>query len=348
MKVIFLCFFSFSIYAAEVDHYLFMYDNQKDATPVLNKRFNSMLAESIAKQNKNAYVSKKCTRVVAKAGKGFKQGTESKIGRWLRDTYKVDQRPRSINGKGHSYYDESIYFDPKVKDIWPMTILKNLAPIINVGGVYVGGDKIGHMTGVGLSMYTTYLRSRKLGRSEKKAERKAFNFGYLTEITLLGAMGSKVTSFGDLEANYQGYRMFRDLCEKNYVTKNDQGKWHINKKVDLRDYINPYMNEIFNPSVYTKKRRKLVVNHIDQKYCTERYFKKSHLISRQMYYKSIARPSPMQLYLKEKIKRGKLDDHLRNHIVNICYETESPISKSLVDYKSLFQILMARLDGHQD
>lgn len=318
MRLLLLFLFSTSIFAAEVDHYLYMYDNQRDASKVLNQRFNSMLAENIKKQNNNRTARKKCTRVVSRAGEDFKQGTESKIGRWLRDTYKVDQRPRTVNGKGHSYYDESIYYDPKVPDVWPMTILKKLAPIINVNGVYVGGDKIGHMTGVGLSMYTTYLSSRKIGRSEKRAEKAAFRLGYFTEITILGAMGSKVTSFGDLEANYQGYRMFRDLCEKKHVVKDRQGKWVLKKKVDLRNYINPDMNEVFNPSVYTKKRRKLVVKNITEKYCNEDYFKKSHLISRQRYYKSIAKASPMQFYLKDKIRRRKLDDHLKNHIINIC------------------------------
>jgi hypothetical protein len=167
-------------------------------------------------------------------------------------------------------------------------------------------------------MYTTYLSSRKIGRSEKRAEKAAFKLSYFTEITILGGMGSKVTSFGDLEANYQGYRMFRDLCEKKYVVKNDQGNWYLKKKVDLRDYINPDMNEVFNPPVYTKKRRKLVVKHIQEKYCNDEYFKKSHLISRQRYYKSITKPSPMKVYLKEKIRRRKLDDHLRNHIIAIC------------------------------
>jgi len=297
-----------------------MYDHQKDASKVINEKFNSMLAESVKEQNKNSLVRKKCTKVVAKAGDIFKKGTESKIGRWLRDTYKVDQRPRAINGKGHSYYDQSIYYDPKVPDIWPMTILKKLAPIVNVNGVYVGGDKIGHMTGVGLSMYTTYLTSRKFGRSVKKAEKKAFDLSYFTEITILGGMGSKVISFGDLEANYQGYKMFRDLCEKGYVAKDTKGQWHLKRKINLSNYINPYMNEIFNPSVYTKKRRKLVVKNMNQKYCNEEYFKKSHLISRQTYYKSIAKPSKMQAYLKSKIKRKKLRDHFENHILNICHK----------------------------
>ena len=122
-----LCFLvSLNLFSAEVDHYVFMYDNQRDASTILNEKFNSMLAKSIKKQNKR----KKCTKVVALAGKDFKKGTESKIGRWIRDTYLVDQRPRQVNGKGPPYYDISIYYAPKVPDIWPMTIYLRRPPLI--------------------------------------------------------------------------------------------------------------------------------------------------------------------------------------------------------------------------
>jgi len=320
LKLILIILIPLNLLSAEIDQYPFMFENQRDASKAINYKFNSMFKKYVESINKKLIKRRRCSQVVLEAAAKLQKGVESKIGRWIRVTNKVDQRPRAINGKGENYYKESIYYDPKVPDIWPWTILKQLTPIVNFNGIYIGGDKIGHMTDQGLAMYRRFIDAKNVGRSDTTAENKAFHLGVFSELTVLGGHGSQVTSFGDLEANYQGYRLYRNMCEgKNpIIKKNKKGKWTVTRKIDLRNYVTPYMNEVFYANVYSKSKKKLVYKHIKKKYCNVNYFKNSHLMERQSYYLSIAKPSPMHKYLRRRIKKGEIKDNTKNHIYHIC------------------------------
>lgn len=72
-----------------------------------------------------------------------------------------------------------------------------------------------------------------------------------------------VSSYADLEANYQGYIMARDLCTQGKLKTHD-GYWELVQQVNIGNYVNPNWDEGYNTSGYTAKRDKKVRDNLEQ------------------------------------------------------------------------------------
>ena len=71
-----------------------------------------------------------------------------------------------------------------------------------------------------------------------------------------------VHSNADVEANYQGVMLYRRLFfgESPYYIFKD-GKIHVNKDVDLCEYVNPKFDEVINPNTYLRKPKVIGGRH---------------------------------------------------------------------------------------
>ena len=96
------------------------------------------------------------------------------------------------------YLRSSIYRKPAFPFVIPM------ARTWNIGGVHVGGDKIGHMLGHGRYYYGRYLRARAAGASPEEAMESIVRWGVGVESKIVGGLVDGVFSHADLEANFQG------------------------------------------------------------------------------------------------------------------------------------------------
>ena len=126
-------------------------------------------------------------------------------------------------------------------------------PTINVGGVYVGTDKIGHFFSQGRKFYR---RFRRFGD-----EAQAARWSIVTETGLFGRLTTGVLSNADLVANYEGYLFYRGLLHDAVVGgKPALFRWQEDKPVRQRDFtwrdhVNPFWDEALNPNAYSPALR---------------------------------------------------------------------------------------------
>ena len=126
-------------------------------------------------------------------------------------------------------------------------------PTINVGGVYVGTDKIGHFFSQGRKFYRRY---RRLGDEERAAR-----WSVVTETGLFGRLTTGVLSNADLVANYEGYLFYRGLLHDGVVGgKPALFRWQQDELVRQRDFtwrdhVNEFWDEALNPNAYSPALR---------------------------------------------------------------------------------------------
>lgn len=126
-------------------------------------------------------------------------------------------------------------------------------PTINIGGAYVGTDKIGHFFSQGRKFYRRY---RRLG-DEKRAAR----WSVVTETGLFGRLTTGVLSNADLVANYEGYLFYRGLLHDGVVGGKpalfrwQQGGLVRQRDFTWRDHVNEFWDEALNPNAYSPALR---------------------------------------------------------------------------------------------
>ena len=308
LAVLLLSLKSFSV---ETDQYMTWNVELKNSKQFVNEFINyemNNVLEEINKKNKKL----KCEKVAMKllAWNGRSTDFLSLIEKIIYEHPDVDRWP-SINFSQRGVVEESIYANV---DYFKYKVF---GVNVQLDGIYMGTDKLGHFVTVGLSYYKKYLRAKKWGLSKEKAIKKAIKLGIFSERTYYGKIISGVFSFADLEANYQGLKFAIDLCEGEnpLLEKNKENKWSLKKPFNITPYLNPKWDESFYPNTYTKKRWKQVKPKVLE-YCDKSY--ESAKKRRFDYYKSIDQETFSSLYLDELIKNGKLQGYENFSLKNIC------------------------------
>ena len=159
------------------------------------------------------------------------------------------------------YRNMSIYRDITFPYLIPM------ARTIRVGDMYFGIDKLGHMFGFGARYYQRYRRYMKHGATEQEAIGRIVRYGILTEKLLVGEYLDGVFAHADLEANFQGFMLSRDLCEGEdpYLAITDN-KWKLTRPIDMRMYITPDFDESYNLCHWWADRKREVLPILREEY----------------------------------------------------------------------------------
>lgn len=170
-------------------------------------------------------------------------------------TWKVDYSPRTA-----SEYFNSSSTNGAYRHIYG---LMPLDPAMRSGDILFGTDKLGHFFTNGLRHYDTYVEARKEGADDDEAMRRAIEDGIREEKTWLGLYPSGIFSFADLEANYQGLRFFRELCDgdspalilvddkaDDKAGKDGEKKWTLRTPFDIQRYVSPCWDEAYRPNYF--------------------------------------------------------------------------------------------------
>jgi ankyrin repeat protein len=140
--------------------------------------------------------------------------------------------------------------------------------VMNLYGVQLGADKIGHFTDMGMHYYQTYKGFRAKGESEQQAVRRAIAVGTSDplkgESALLGNWTAGDYSNGDLAVNYLGFVFYRNLTEPQMLKGQqrppmlvrDGQYWktapHVRPDSDFMQwFISDHLDEALNPGIYT-------------------------------------------------------------------------------------------------
>lgn len=249
-------------WALETDNYLSWGIELEDASPEINSFMSEQIELALAKSNAKAE-PQSCENVTFEIAKRFKTtpGTKS-LETFVNETLTSEKR----------FPESPYYLDQSILRNSSRFYLKysGLSPNIQMEGIYFGADKLSHFASTGRRYLKHYLKKIRKGYSEEEALQSMIRFGLLNEQTVLGLWASGVFSYGDMEANYQGFVFYKKLCldeKDNFLEKTEDGKWVLKNKPDMREYINPYWDETFNLSYFapgTWNRSSLIIK---DEYC---------------------------------------------------------------------------------
>ncbi len=161
-----------------------------------------------------------------------------------------------------------------------------IASVIQVNQVQIGSDKLGHFFNEG---YSLYLQNYK--RQDSSARTKSILFSsQSSESSFFGLETTKVKSYADLAANYDGSQFWNKLCgwpeknisvsEKKYFEsfkcapnaylKCENGNWAINpkQKISLKDFVTAAWDESINCSSFHEDIRESVFSEMTQRVYT--------------------------------------------------------------------------------
>lgn len=194
--------------------------------------------------------------------------------------------------------------------IWATRVaaLFGVGPTMQINGVLIGSDKIGHFLSQGRKFYRRYLRFN--------SESRAGEWSAYTERALFGQMSTGSYSNADLVANYEGYVFYRSLFEEGVIGDKPailswQGdKWLVQREFDWADHVNAYWDEALN------------INHYDS-------LLYEHMQTRLMTFCPDYRTQPASYTIRDEAALAKKYGHLqlRNtaelRLPNLCNEAAS-------------------------
>lgn len=245
-----LLFCQAAAFAAEADHYTVPDNEVADITYELNSRANELASAAL--------------RRLELEGACTDRGAEEQL-------YGALRRVFSRHGSG-ALVDEildgelrrtviplkaSVYRDwDLTSGIFLARSQLTLSPLIKLGGLVIGVDKLEHMFGSGFRYYQLrYLEDMPLKR--------VLALGAAAEKLYLGGnvLETGVFSFGDQSANFNGMRFWNHVLQKGddvlgrqynfgpYVLCRD-GRWEMNPRrpVDLSRYMDRSLQENYNCS----------------------------------------------------------------------------------------------------
>ena len=93
----------------------------------------------------------------------------------------------------------------------------------------------------------------------------------MTRSRLCGEYLDGVFSYADLEANFQGFMLARDMCQgSDPLLVLEAEKWRLTRPVDLRTYITPDFDESYNLSHWQADRKREVLAILREEYFEKR------------------------------------------------------------------------------
>ncbi|MGZ3809874.1 MAG: hypothetical protein ACXVCE_17450 [Bacteriovorax sp.] len=272
-SIVFVSLSSFSLHCAETDQFYATNAVIRESGQELNDFFHQRIQMGLDISN-HAKSLLGCREVAAQVltevlgefsiKEYAKDKYFSKVSLFAQHSPLVERYPEdSIDDE--SYRSHSIYRHRP----FPFNTVA-IARTININGIYVGTDKVGHFSIIGRAYYKNFLKGLAQGLTEEQAEMMAINKGIKQEVNFLGYTIGGTLAFGDLEANYQGLKFARHMCEgENPHLKLANGQWVENPQnaFDIRKYVNPKMDEAFNVSLWSPRIWRLMGKDILKAYC---------------------------------------------------------------------------------
>lgn len=222
--------------AFETDQFTYRQQQIADSENVLNREVNLAIGESILGVTDSSNKMLIINRIYRKLG-GL--SSVDKIESWATHSDQIERLPTPP--------DESIYADIPV---WA-TRLSGLAGVgatININGVLLGTDKLGHFFSQGRKFYVRWRRTQSVEDAAKQSA--------LTESAIFGQISTGTYSNADLVANYEGFRFYRSLFEADPLTNKtailiwQDNHWIMQRPFKWSDHVNDYWDEALNINHY--------------------------------------------------------------------------------------------------
>ncbi|QRN95451.1 hypothetical protein JRI60_41360 [Archangium violaceum] len=251
-------------HATETDQYFAIGKSPRDSLAVLDEKVNREILGALELVNRGAWDSTSCEDLAYRVHQRFRISGLHKIELWAEHTPRIERVPAD-DAYARFQKEDSVYRNDRLWD-WGLTF--GVKATFNVAGVHMGADKLSHFFQTGWKYHELFLEDRQAGVPEREALERAIQYGVETERSSLGLATTGVFSFGDLEANYQGFLFYRSLCqtENPRLLKTSEG-WRLTRPFDWREYISPRFDESYYNSAFTPKRWSEVRTNLRRDYC---------------------------------------------------------------------------------
>ncbi|MBF0365718.1 MAG: hypothetical protein HQK50_09110 [Oligoflexia bacterium] len=297
------------LHSIENDQYVSWGREIQDSGDIINDYLNSEFNKAIKSVN-GGLLRHTCQWVTHRIGWRFARRPLVKTDIWADNNPDIDKFPLERNDLRY----DGIYRDIKKKRFTGRNI--------NVSGINIGVDKLSHAIVMGYVYWVRYrMALKKYKRShtpleaEELAVKAAVRVGIWFETKL-----SSMPSYSDLEANFQGFLLYKNLCNGPNRSLKWFGakRWALTEPVNFKSIVNPYFNEIFNPSYHPKKEWSQVEPYLKE-YCTSGQTKER--FEELARYQAIAKKTPMSFsmqYINSLIAKGTMPDPRPQRLDHYC------------------------------
>ncbi|MEE8137807.1 MAG: hypothetical protein V3T81_02885 [Thermoanaerobaculia bacterium] len=307
------------IAAFETDQYLAWEQELEDSTDRVNGFVNDETVNVLERINRSGRPDLTCEEIPFRIyHRFFGSLLRSRIRHFLATDPEIDRFPdRKVGYFG--YIKRSVFRKPAFPFFLPM------ARTLRIDGINLGADKLGHLFGFGRRYYARYRRLRRRGLSEQEAMRRVVLWGYRMERIAVGGLVDGVVSHADLEANFQGLRLARNLCEAEppHLVRGDQG-WRLERPIDLRDYVNPRFDETYNQNRFTRLRWMRVKPILEKEYC--RKYRTAAVQGLMSRYRARDRPSFASAVIAEHTAKRGYDLRRRAQSLEVLCATDRAVA----------------------
>lgn len=238
---IFALIFTVQTQATEIDDTTSFYDEIPDSEAVLNQKTQELIDKALKNFlgcNQAALAKRASLKLT---GNLFYGAVESKANN-------LAEVPKISLKVSESIYKNSSYETSIVGRLF------GLGSTISINGYHIGSDKLGHFMDMGYSLW----KKTQAGGSLKDLIDQATN----EQQGIWGMWSTGIKSYGDIAANFDGYRFWRDfsgqgsqpyfVCEKNKLKQVRAFKWS--------DYVSAAWIEAINCSSYWDEGYSFYVN----------------------------------------------------------------------------------------
>jgi hypothetical protein len=193
------------------------------------------------------------------------------------------------------------------------------SPTVQVDGIRLGTDKLAHFMSEGW-WYYRWWRKHEDKYSADELQRKMIKYGVKLESGGQGYWVTGVFSPADLEANYQGFLFYQQLCHGDKpLLYQQEGRWHFSDAFDLRHYVNPDWDESWLPNIFKERRWKRIRKTVAT-YCPmlhSPWVEQQRAMYRERDIQSVSEKVLMDL-----VAEGKVPDPKRFDVVTVCGENQ--------------------------
>jgi len=252
-----------------------------------------------------------CESAVDNVQKHLQHSIFQPIELWILSSDLVDRIPR---GETADREYRATYLLSKT---FPLDYVRMLqpSPTLEVDGIRLGSDKLAHFFSEGW-WYYKHWKKRHVGDPPEQLQRSLFEYGVRLEQWIQGTATSGVFSPADLEANYQGFIFYRQLCHgAEPLLHRDGNRWRFSDTFDFRQYIYPEWDESWNPNVFSAKRWKNIRKTMST-YCS--LLSSEWVRQQRAHYAALDTTTSTEELIRELVISGDLPDPANYDITAVC------------------------------
>ncbi|MGB5291150.1 MAG: hypothetical protein WBN41_06835 [Lysobacterales bacterium] len=233
---------------------------------------------------------------------------------WINSTNLVDRVPRGL--EEYRDYRNSYLLSKTV----PLDTARGLqpSPTLEVNDIRFGSDKLAHFFSEGW-WYYNWWQKNKDSAGEDELKRNLLLYGIKLEKWVQGELLTGVISPADMEANYQGFIFYQQLCNTNEpLLYQLDGRWHFSDAFDISNYVMPEWDESWNANIYSKLRWK-GIRQTMMSYCP--MLQSDWVKKQRAHYAAQNDETPTEELIRQLVAAGELPDPHSFDIVTVCEQT---------------------------